>query len=123
MSLELPPTESDLCVVLAFVDQIVARGLMASSSVEVETIRRLVRGQRVHVRNTSERLAYLKRSGLGYFTDEILASARQISEEIVSDPEATSDRGLLLARVVLGDRAALAACNQVPMTPKTKESP
>jgi hypothetical protein len=118
MAFELPPTEADLRSVTAFADQVVARGLMSATSVEIETIRRLVRGQRVHERNSSSRLAYLRESGLGYFTDEILSSARAIAEEIAADPKAAAERGLLLARVVLGDRAALDAFADMTQTTK-----
>jgi len=109
VAFELPPKDADLDAVTAFVDQVVARGLMAGSSVQIETIRQLVRGQRIHAKNSAERLEYLRRSGLGYFTDEILSSARTIAEEILGDSQTTTERERLLARIVLGDRAALEA--------------
>jgi len=46
--LQRPLTDADLHAVSTFVDQVVARGLMKASSVEIQTIRELVRsyGQR-----------------------------------------------------------------------------
>lgn len=139
MSYQTPLTADDLSVVTAFVDQVVARGLMAASSAEVEIIRRLVRDTCTHQRNTEGRLAYLRDAGIGYFTDEILAAAKLLSEEIVGaelrdelreqrrragiDPRpagATAGLGLagiagqgnMLARVILGDRWALDLINK-----------
>ncbi len=132
VSYELPPSEADLAAVTTFVQQLVDRGLMKATSVEVETIQRLMRGHRVHQRNTAERLAYLRETGIGYFTDEILCAAKLLAETFVGDERraalrearlhlgshehdvpkhvrlaGTCDRGDLLARVVLGEREAL----------------
>jgi hypothetical protein len=133
VSYQVPLTDADLSIVTSFADQIVARGLMGSSSVEIETIRRLVRDYRTHQRNTEGRLSYMRETGIGYFTDEILASAKLIAEAIVGDAlcaelheqrrktlldrslarqgglrlMASNGQGHWLARVILGDRAAL----------------
>ncbi len=61
MSIQPPLTADDLRSVSTFVDQIVARSLMASSSVEIETIRQLVRDYRAPQRTTTDRLGDLMR--------------------------------------------------------------
>jgi hypothetical protein len=46
-----PLTNAELAAVSAFADQVVARGLMPSSSIEIGTIRRLEREHRAHQRD------------------------------------------------------------------------
>ena len=65
---KFPLTDAELASVEAFADQVVARGLMASSSVEIETLRRLVRDQRGHQQRVADLGARTQEALRGWFT-------------------------------------------------------